>query len=103
MILFLFISFSIGAQKLIVADVFNPKAKGENSYVSDVNGLLSSATLAELNAICVAIEQEVGAEVAVVIVPGIEGDDEYGFAYKLFNTWRIGKEGKNNGLLWLML
>lgn len=100
-ILFLFISFSIGAQKLIVADVFNPKAKGENSYVSDVNGLLSSATLAELNAICVAIEQEVGAEVAVVIVSGIEGDDEYGFAYKLFNTWRIGKEGKNNGLLWL--
>ncbi len=100
-ILLLSIPFSIGAKKLTVSDVFNPKTKGQDSYVSDINNVLTSNVVVELNNICVAIEREVGAEVAIVIVPGIEGDDEYDFAYDLFNTWRIGKEGKNNGLLWL--
>ena len=100
-ILFLFVVSFLNAQKLTVSQVFNPKQKGENSYVSDVNRVLSAEASTELNNLCVTLEREVGVEIAVVIVPGIEGDDEYGFAYELFNTWRIGKEGKNNGLLWL--
>lgn len=99
--LFLFFSFCLSAQKLDVAQVFNPKTLGENSYVSDENSVLSEQARRNLNNICVALEAEVGVEIAVVIVPGIVGDDEYDFAYDLFNTWRIGKEGKNNGLLWL--
>lgn len=100
-ILFLSVVSFLNAQKLTVSQVFNPKQKGENSYVSDVNRVLSAEASTELNNLCVALEREVGVEIAVVIVPGIEDDDEYGFAYELFNTWRIGKEGKNNGLLWL--
>ena len=91
----------IYAQKLDITQVFNPKTLGENSFVSDENSILSEYARNKLNNICVALEAEVGVEIAVVIVPGIEGDDEYDFAYDLFNTWRIGKEGKNNGLLWL--
>ena len=100
-ILFLSIVSFLNAQKLTVSQVFNPKQKGENSYVSDIKNVLSSTASVELNNICIALEREVGVEIAIVIVPGIEGDDEYRFAYDLFNTWRIGKEGKNNGLLWL--
>ena len=100
-ILFLSLVPFLYAQKLTVSQVFNPKQKGEDSYVSDINNILSSSSLIDLNNICVALEREVGVEVAIVIVPSIEGDDEYQFAYELFNTWRIGKEGKNNGLLWL--
>ena len=100
-ILFLFVISLVNAQKLTVLQVFNPKHKGDNSYVSDINNVFSSEVPIELNNICVALEREVGVEVAIVIVPGIEGDDEYSFAYELFNAWRIGKEGKNNGLLWL--
>ena len=100
-ILFLFIVSFLNAQKLTVSQTFNPKQRGENNYVSDIKNVLSSASFLELNNVCIALEREVGVEVAIVIVPGIEGDDEYRFAYELFNTWRIGKEGKNNGLLWL--
>ena len=91
----------VSAEKLNVSQVYNPKTAGQNSYVSDEMGVLSSITRAELNDICVRLYREVGVEVAVVIVPGIKGDDEYDFAYNLFNSWRIGKEGKNTGLLWL--
>ena len=100
-ILFLSVVSFLNAQKLTVSQVFNPKQKGENSYVSDIDQVLSSNGFIGLNNICVELERELGVEVAVVIVPGIAGDDEYSFAYELFNTWRIGKEGKNNGLLWL--
>jgi uncharacterized protein len=100
-ILSLLVSFCLSAQKLDVSQVFNPKTLGGGSYVSDVNNVLSGQTRSRLNEMCVALESEVGVEFAIVIVPGIEGDDEYDFAYKLFNDWRIGKEGKNNGLLWL--
>ena len=100
-ILLMLIPFFLGAEKLAVSQVFNPKLKGDDSYVSDVKKVLSSESVAELNRICVSLEDELGVEIAIVIVPGIKGDDEYDFAYELFNTWRIGKEGKNNGLLWL--
>ncbi len=100
-ILFLVLCTVVDAQKLDVSQVYNPKTDGQNSFVSDVNGILSQSVRAELNDVCVRLEQMTGVEMAIVIVPGIEGDDEYGFAYDLFNYWRIGKEGKNNGLLWL--
>ncbi len=101
LILFTFFVTFVSAEKLNVSQVYNPKNAGQDSYVSDVEGVLSSQARINLNNICVLIEHEVGVEIAIVILPGIKGDDEYDFAYDLFNLWRIGKEGKNNGLLWL--
>ena len=100
-ILFLFLCVVANAQKFTVAQVHNPKDAGQNYFVSDATHVLSSSARNALNDICLRLEQSTGVEVAIVIVPGIEGDDEYAFAYDLFNHWRIGKEGKNNGLLWL--
>lgn len=101
LILSLLFPLLLGAQKLTISQVPNPKLGGENIYVSDATQVLSKTVVAQLNNICVSLEREVGVEIAIVVVSGIEGDDEYDFAYNLFNTWRIGKEGKNNGLLWL--
>ena len=95
------ILFADQTQKLQVAQVHNPKLEGQSSFVSDARGILSPSARAELNAMALRLEQATGVEFAIAIVPGIEGDDEYSFAYQLFNHWRIGKEGKNNGLLWL--
>ena len=100
-ILSLFLCVVVGAQKLDVSQVYNPKTNSQDCYISDVKHVLSPSATNELNDVCVRIEQKTGVEVAIVIVPGIKGDDEYDFAYDLFNLWRIGKEGKNNGLLWL--
>lgn len=91
----------VSAQKLRVAEVANPKTMCAACYVSDVQEVLSPATREYINRRCDELERRLGVEIAVVVVPGIEGDDEYGFAYDLFNIWHIGKQGKNNGLLWL--
>lgn len=89
------------AQGLSVEQVRNPKLVGQDCFVSDVGNILSTSTRSELNSMAYRLEQATGVEFAIVVVPSIEGDDEYAFAYDLFNYWRIGKEGKNNGLLWL--
>lgn len=91
----------LSAGKLTVAEVVNPRVECPACYVSDVSGVLSRSVKDAINSQCDAIERQLGVEIAVVIVPGLAGDDEYGFAYELFNRWKIGKEGKNNGLLWL--
>ena len=98
---FLFLCVVVNAQKFTVAQVYNPKVDGQNYFVSDAAHVFSSSARNDLNDICCRLEQSTGVEVAIVVVPSIEGDDEYAFAYELFNHWRIGKEGKNNGLLWL--
>jgi uncharacterized protein len=43
-----------------------------------------------------------GAEIAVVTIPTLEGDTVENVAQTFFDTWQIGKENKDNGLLLLV-
>lgn len=74
-----------------VEEIPNPKENGQNYYVSNPNGILSSAAESEINQMAVEIEEKTKAEVAVVVVSDFEGDDDFAFAHRLFNTWGIGK------------
>lgn len=82
-----------------VESVPNPKDGGEAHYVSNPNGILRSDTVAQLDAISAAIEQNNGSEFAIVVVDTYQGDSDFTFALDLFNHWGIGKQGANNGLL----
>ena len=84
-----------------VGEVPNPRMRCADCYVTDEAGALSGSTVNELNAKLSALERRTSAEVAVVILPGIEGDDETSFAYSLASQWGVGKSGRNNGLLFL--
>lgn len=81
--------------------VANPKLTCRNCYVSDVNNVLSPNAINTINHKLAALEQMTSAEVAVVILPSIEGDDETSFAYELATKWGVGKAGRDNGLLFL--
>lgn len=103
----LFFLFSLCCALLLDAQIFrpenvpNPKNRCGSCFVSDVDCVLSDAAVSDLNSRISKLNMETGVEIAVVIVPDIEGDDEYDFAYRLFNLWKIGEEGKDNGLLLL--
>jgi len=47
-------------------------------------------------------EKKTTAEIVVVTVKSLEGLTIEKFAFELFNTWGIGKAGKNNGVLLLI-
>lgn len=67
-------------------------------YVSDPDGILSSATVSRIDSICASLRGEGIAEAAVVTVEDIEGGDVFDFAIELFRQWGVGRAGADNGL-----
>ena len=49
-----------------------------------------------------AFEQETGHQIAVLTVPSLEGDAIEDFGIRVAEAWKIGKKGKDNGLLFLV-
>lgn len=78
-----------------------PAAKMQNptTYVSNPDGILTQATEHHINKILEQLEAETSIDVAVVVVKAVNEDDLDRFANDLFNRWRIGKPGRDNGLL----
>ena len=50
-----------------------------------------------------ALAQQVGIETVVAVVPSIGEADCFDFAHQLLNQWGVGKKGKNNGLVILLV
>lgn len=88
------------AQRAKIAWVPNPRTT-TGTWVADPSRRLQGATLARLNAEIGALERETGAEVAVVIVDSTSGLDPFDFALALHRGWGVGKQGRDNGVVFL--
>jgi len=98
--------FLTNARAIVYDDVKivpNPKSVDKNAFVSNPDNILSSETVHLLNSQLDSLEMETSAEVAVVAVNSIGVQDIEGFANTLFNYWKVGKEGKDNGVLILFV
>jgi uncharacterized protein len=72
-------------------------------YVNDFAGVIDPSEAPGLESFLKGLEERTSAEVAVATVPDIDGFadvDEYGV--KLFEKWKIGKKGQDNGVLILL-
>ncbi len=97
------ISFPLPSLALTVQDVPNPQEQYIRGWVTDMANLLDSETKAKLNQMISKLEAENGTEIAVVTVPDTAASaTPKQFATQLFNYWGIGKEGINNGVLFLI-
>ncbi|MCX6001896.1 MAG: YgcG family protein [Chloroflexi bacterium] len=87
-----------------MADVLaqEPNFPEYQGFVNDYAGLLSPAVITQLEATLTQLEKDTTAEVAVVTVKSLEGDDVDDYAVRLFEKWKIGKKDKNNGVLFLV-
>src|SRR5512146_2349895 len=75
-----------------------PPATG---YVTDTAGILGEWT-AKTETICKEIEGQTGAEVAVLTVKTTAPLETQQYAQQVFDRWKIGKKGKDNGVLILV-
>ncbi|MBL8020804.1 MAG: TPM domain-containing protein [Leptospirales bacterium] len=80
----------------------NPR-EDHGGYVSDPDANLDEAEIRQLDDDLIALEKDTSAEYAVVIVDSIGSEIPKDFAVRLFNKWGIGKAGKDNGLLLLVV
>jgi uncharacterized protein len=94
--------FPLVGLALDVKDVPNPR-KINGTWVTDMAGILDQPTQAQINSLITQLERENGAEIAVVTVtetsPSASPKE---FTTALFNHWKIGKKGQNNGVLFLI-
>jgi uncharacterized protein len=72
------------------------------NYVNDFSGLLDASTQARLNDLCRQVEQKANAQIAVVTVKSLDGQDPVTYAVDLYQKWGIGKKGADRGVLILL-
>jgi len=70
--------------------------------VNDLANMLSDATEGSLEASLEALERQTGAQVAVLTVPTLDGDSIEDFAIRVVETWELGREGVDDGVLLLI-
>ena len=104
---FLFISTVVTinpgkSQAITVQEITNPRQQ-YGGWVTDKANILSDETETEINRLISELEQNNGAEIAVVTVPDTETyATPKAFATELFNYWEVGKADVDNGVLFLI-
>jgi uncharacterized protein len=72
------------------------------NYVNDFAGVLDAPTQARLNDLCHQVDQKAQAQIAVVTVKSLDGQDVVSYAVALYQKWGIGAKGKDRGVLILL-
>jgi uncharacterized protein len=71
------------------------------TWVTDTSATLDPKIIALLNERAAAFERDTGGEIAIVVIRSLDGLAIEEAAVKLFEMWKIGKKGRDNGLLFL--
>ncbi len=71
------------------------------NYVSDLAGVLSPQTVQALNALCLQVDREAHAQIAVVTVKSLDGESIENFATALEDKWKVGAKGTDRGVILL--
>ncbi len=79
-----------------------PPAPQPARLVNDLAGILQPQEVEALERKLVAYDDSTSSQIAVVTVPTLGGSDIADYAQKLYETWGIGRKGKNNGVLVLV-
>jgi uncharacterized protein len=67
--------------------------------VNDLAGLLSSAARERLDAKLRGLEARTGAQIAVLIIPSLEGESLEAYSVRVAQTWKLGRKGIDDGVL----
>lgn len=70
--------------------------------VNDLAKMLSPETSQRLEQKLAAFERETSNQVAVLTVPSLQGDDIDQFSIRVAESWRLGQQGRDNGVLLIL-
>jgi uncharacterized protein len=71
-------------------------------YVMDLAHVLQPQTLGDLEALCTELEHKTGAQMAIVTVNSLEGNDIESYAVDLYKQLGVGSKKTNEGILLLV-
>ena len=96
-LLFSIAGFMSGTSRVNAQSLPDPVGK-----VNDFAAVLETPQRAALESQLADLERETSAEIALVTVEALDGRSVEEYANALFNTWGIGKKGRDNGVLVLV-
>ncbi|PYM56963.1 MAG: methanol dehydrogenase, partial [Candidatus Rokuibacteriota bacterium] len=70
--------------------------------VNDLARVLSPAARDRLEAKLRDLEQRTGAQVAVLVIPSLEGESLEAYSVRVAQTWKLGRKGVDDGVLFLV-
>lgn len=82
-----------------IEQIVNPKTSCANCYVANQDAILSSSATDSLNQILHTLNQKTGIEIAVVAIEGEQTTSAREVSMELFDAWKIGKKGEDNGII----
>lgn len=92
--IFSFFFFAVSAFSLEI-----PKLQG---YVNDYASVISPEYEAKLTDSLSALEAQTTAQIFVLTIPSLEGEEISSFAFSVAENWGIGQKGEDNGALMLI-
>jgi uncharacterized protein len=76
-----------------------PRLQG---YVNDYAGMISPSAKSRIEEELRAFEQSDSTQIAILTIPSLEGENIEEFSIKVGETWKIGQQGKDNGILFIV-
>ena len=83
------------AKRYKVKEIPNVQVENRYRFTSNPDGILSASAVAQIDSICYDLRHRGIAQVAVVAVDEIAGNDVFEFAYELFSEWGVGNKSDN--------
>jgi uncharacterized protein len=71
-------------------------------WVHDEANVLSRGTVAQLEQILKAERDSTSNQIAILIVPSLEGEDIDGFGIRVAEAWKAGDQKKDNGVIFIV-
>jgi uncharacterized protein len=94
-----FISSCSSKEEAIPEEIYYPAYHG---FVNDYANMLTEEWQIKTEQLAADVEKETGCQIAVAIVPSIQGVSQEEYAAGLFKKWGIGKKKEDNGALLLI-
>jgi uncharacterized protein len=79
------------------------KALKPQGYVSDFANVIDPASRAQIESYAAAVERATGAQMALVTIPSLQGEPVEDVANTIYRAWGVGKKGKDEGVLLLLV
>lgn len=70
--------------------------------VVDKAGVIESEDIVQLDSLLKSVEEKTESQIVVLTIPSLQGEEISTYAYKVAETWGLGQEGKDNGVLLLV-
>jgi uncharacterized protein len=87
---------------LVAASTFAVDVPFLAGRVNDLAGALSPAARARLETTLRDLERRTGAQVAVLVIPSLEGESLESYSVRVAQTWKLGRKGVDDGVLFLV-